>query len=425
MRNPPQNGHLSWQKNIVARQAGIGGVALAGPAAVTPSGRDGVPATTTRTGIAYVGCGFVADLYQQTLANWAHHLDLKGVWDRRPDRLAEFTGFHGLNCYASLTELLADDSVKIVVNLTNPASHFEVSQAALLAGKHVYSEKPLALDLAQAETLTALAKNQGLHLVSAPSSVLGDAAQALWAALRRGDLGAPRLVYAELDDGRIHRIGYENWRSVSGAYWPARDEFQTGCTVEHLGYALTWMVCMFGSVEKMVSAAGLVVPQKGPHTPEGLTTPDFSCTVLTFTSGVTARITNSIIAPHDHRFRIFCDEGVLEAKELWDFFTPVRAVPLATTRLRRQIEKWLHWDCGKRLNRKRGRKVAFARRGHPMDFALGIAEMAGAIAAGRAPRLGGDFGLHITEVTLATQYPDLFGAVYHPKSRAQPVAPME
>lgn len=268
------------------------------------------------TGIAFVGCGYVADLYMPTLQNWADRIALRGVYDIRPERLAAFTGHHGVRGYASFEELLADDDVEIVLNLTNPFAHYQVSRAALEAGKHVYSEKPLSIDFSEARALVELARERGLTLCSAPATVLGPAAQALWRAVRSDAAGAPRLIYVELDDGPVHQLGYENWISPSGAPWPARDEFLTGCTVEHAGYALTWLAAMFGPVRRVVSAAALQIPDKGPDTPEPYASADFLCAVLEFDGGLKSRMTNSIVATNDHRLRIFCDDRLLSVAEI-------------------------------------------------------------------------------------------------------------
>eukprot|EP01080_Neovahlkampfia_damariscottae_P013472 gene13472-biopygen19 len=71
--------------------------------------------------------------------------------------------------------MLADPEVEIIVNLTNPHAHYATSKRILEAGKHVYSEKPLAMEIDQARELVALAEEKGLQIVSAPSSVLGPA----------------------------------------------------------------------------------------------------------------------------------------------------------------------------------------------------------------------------------------------------------
>jgi predicted dehydrogenase len=92
-------------------------------------------------GVAIVGCGFVADYYLKTLAKYPE-LELIGVFDRNQERNESFAQYHSLKAYSSLAEILEDKKVDIILNLTNPKSHFEISLACLKAGKHVYSEKP-------------------------------------------------------------------------------------------------------------------------------------------------------------------------------------------------------------------------------------------------------------------------------------------
>src|SRR5262245_45775341 len=112
-----------------------------------------------KTGVALVGCGYVADFYVRTLA--AHpHLELVGAADREPDRVQRLSRRHGVRAYPTVGDLLDDDRAAIVVNLTNPDSHFEVSRKALEAGRHVYSEKPLAMDMEGARALVALARRR-------------------------------------------------------------------------------------------------------------------------------------------------------------------------------------------------------------------------------------------------------------------------
>jgi predicted dehydrogenase len=377
--------------------------------------------TQAKIGIAFLGCGYVADLYQQTFVNHADTLSLCGVWDQDPERLEKFAGFYNLERYHSFEEILDDPQVEIVVNLTNPHAHFETSKRILHSGKHVYSEKPLAMEIDQARELVRLANEQGLQIVSAPSSVLGPAALRLWQAVRDKELGTPRLVYAEIDEGMIHRLGHERWLSKSGALWPARDEFATGCTVEHAGYMLTWLVAMFGAVTEVVSMSHLCLPDKGEDTPETYKTADFSCALLRFEAGVVARLTNSIIAPHDHRLRIFCDEGELCAQEVWDFHTAVEAYPLALRKFQKRVEKYLGRRWKRRLSVTKKKTTVFASGGHPMDFMRGVNDMACALRDARSARLGGEFSLHITEVTLAIQFPEIYGTPYVPQSSPSPI----
>ena len=66
--------------------------------------------------------------------------------------------------------------------------------------------------------------------------------------LSTGAIGTPRLAYAEMEDGPVFRDNWQEWRSRSGANWPGVHEFEIGCTLEHAGYAASWLVSLFGAV---------------------------------------------------------------------------------------------------------------------------------------------------------------------------------
>src|SRR6266403_731688 len=97
-----------------------------------------------RTGIAIVGTGYVADMYATTLPNHPD-LSLNGAYDKDRGRLSAFCRRWPTRAYASLDEVVTDPSIEIVLNLTDPRSHYEVSAKCLENGKHVYSEKPLGM----------------------------------------------------------------------------------------------------------------------------------------------------------------------------------------------------------------------------------------------------------------------------------------
>ena len=348
------------------------------------------------TPIGIVGTGFVADLYLRSLATFPD-LALVAAHDRDASAQARFCRHWKVAAADDLSSLL--DRVGpggIVLNLTNPTSHAEVSRACLQAGIHVYSEKPLALTTTDAADLVALAKTRGLLLASAPCSFLSETAQTLAAAIRSGVAGRPRLIYAELDDDFIAQAPYRRWHSESGAPWPAEDEFRTGCTLEHAGYYLTWLMAVFGPVHRVVSASAslgadlLLVPDPAP---------DFATATLVFGSGVAARLTCSILAPHDHGLSIIGDRGVLTVAEAWNNAAPV------TFRRRFTLRRRL-------VNAPLARRIRLGTPTHPkvgrwgaaaMNFALGPKEMAESLAENRPCRLSADFALHLTEVTLAIQ----------------------
>jgi predicted dehydrogenase len=349
------------------------------------------------TRVALVGCGFVADLYMPSLPLHPS-LEVAGVFDNRPERLQAFSRFHRLRAYRSLEELLDDPSVTIVANLTNPRSHWEVSNAALLANKHVYSEKPLAMSVDEARSLVELAESRGLQISSAPCSFLSETAQTMARALRENRVGRVRAVYAEMDDGLVHRMPYRQWKGASGAPWPYVDEFEVGCTLEHAGYCVTWMAGLLGPATSVTAFASVQIPDKavGEITAARMG-PDFSCASIQFASGVVARLTCSIIAPHDHHFRVYGDKGVLWTDEVWHYRAPVYLRKYITLR-RRMILNPLRVKLpllGKRL------AVPPAFGAARMDFARGLADLALAIGEGREARLSSRFSLHVNELSLA------------------------
>jgi predicted dehydrogenase len=323
--------------------------------------------------LAIVGCGFVADMYLKTLALHPE-LKLAGVYDRDPERTNRFARFYGSRAYSTFDELLADKNVTLIANLTNPKSHFEVSRRALESAKHVYSEKPLAMSVPDARQLVEFAK-----------------------ALREQAVGKVRAVYAEMDDGLVHRMPFRRWLSESGTPWPHQDEFEVGCTLEHAGYCLTWLAAFFGPAKSVTAFASVQIPDKSADVPAEKNAADFSCACIEFANGVVARLTCSIIAPHDHHLRIFGDNGVLWTPDTWFYRAPVYVRRFITIRRRMMlnpIRKRIPL-VGKHL------PVAKYRGASQMDFCRGIADMADAIARSRPARLSARFSLHVNELALA------------------------
>ena len=358
--------------------------------------------------IAIVGCGYVADCYLATLPR---HPELKliGVTDHDPDRAARFAAFHAVPRYDSLVDLRHDRRVELVLNLTNPKSHYDVTKACLEAGKHVYSEKPLAMELGQARTLVELAEVRGLGLASAPCSLLGETAQTLWKALRERQVGTVRLIYAEMDDGMVFRMPYRKWVSASGIPWPAKDEFEVGCTFEHAGYYLTWLPAFFGPARMVTAFSACLVPDKQTDMPLEHEAPDFSVACITFASGVVARLTCSIIAPHDHSLRIIADKGILGTHDCWYYRSPVYIQRPITIRGKTFMSPW---KDRYRLVGANGGRYRY-RGSHQMDFVRGVAELAASVRECRPCRLSPRYSLHTTELVIAIDHALATGTLRH------------
>jgi predicted dehydrogenase len=402
--------------------------------------------------IGVVGCGYVFDHY---MATWDRHpaLELVGVADIKPERVEAVSTAYGVPGFGSLDELLREADVEVVVNLTSIPSHVEVTEAALRAGKHVYSEKPVAPSLQDARGLFEVAEAYGVTLACAPSNALSDSTNAAWNAIRDGAVGVPRLVYAELDDNPIYLMQPESWRSRTGAPWPYIEEYEQGCTVEHAAYHLTVLCALFGPVSAVTAMSSCLIPKKtdAPLDPQG--TPDFSVGVLRFESGVVARLTCSIVAPADHSMRVIGDEGLLTIDTYRDYGSPIyveRFTPLTLDA--RKLRTIRGNSTLKRLFGLRGRQLPLPNLRPPaggdrrlgprpsrtpgglvervkrrelglQDKCLGIAELVEALEQGRTPFPSKEFTLHITELVWALQSAGDDGSTYTPETGFTPLQP--
>jgi len=362
---------------------------------------------------AIIGTGFVADYYMTTRANH-RELDLAGVHDIDLERLDAFCAYHGVKALASLDSVLADASIDLICVLTTPETHFSIAKAALDAGKHVYCEKPLAMDLAEAQLLVSHAASRGLVLGGAPANALSAAYTLTHGALADGHIGAPRLIYAEMEDGPVFRENWQSWRSQSGAPWPGHHEFEIGCTLEHAGYALSWLVGLFGAIKTITGTSGTFFPDKGADIPTERMGADFSTACLTFDHDVVARLTCGLCAPRDRALTIMGEHGTLTVADLWDNRSAVHLDAVGAKRgLAFRIVRRIEAKLGRTLPVRipGGRKLAYPHKERPVlpdypsqiDFAAGIGAVAKAAATGDedAARDLSAKALHVTEAALA------------------------
>jgi predicted dehydrogenase len=343
--------------------------------------------------IAIVGCGYVAELYMRTLK--LHPiLTVVAAMDVVSTSANRFSAYWQIPVFSNADDLIKNAAFDMILNLTNPHSHYEVTKYFLEHGKHVYSEKPLAQNFEDARALVSLAEAKNILLASAPCNYLGEAAQAVQRALANNLIGTPKLTYAEMDDGFVALSPYRNWVNLSGAHWPYKDEFKVGCTIEHAGYYITWLLLCFGPVKRVVSFQSLRHP--GKPVDEGPEASDFSVACLEFCSGMVARLTCSIVAPHDHSLLIVGDKGVLRADDCWFYRTRVHYRSYMRIRGRFMLSPF----------KKTLRSIATGPRvkrwgAAAMDFGRGPAELAAALFEKRRPYMSAEFSLHVTEVALA------------------------
>jgi len=370
--------------------------------------------------IAIVGCGFVADYYLTSLKEHPE-LNLLGVMDKVQSRAENFARFHDLSVYLSMDKLLDDSRIDIILNLTNPDAHYEVSRDCLLAGKHVYTEKPLAMRYADALDLVELAESKDLQISGAPCSLLGESAQTLWKSLREKDIGDVYAVYAEMDDGLVHQMPYRKWFSASGIPWPAMDEFEVGCTLEHAGYVLGWLPAFFGPAISVTAFSSEQITDKETDEPLVKHAPDLSVACVKFASGMVARLTCSIIAEHDHALRVFGKDGILHVDDTWHYRSPVHIRRYIKIRRKMIVSPFK----SKRLLSGSSPSRLLKRGSQSMDFCRGVGELVQAIQENRQSRLSSRYSLHVTELALAIHNAGEQGGCYQVQSTFDPVEPMD
>jgi predicted dehydrogenase len=330
-------------------------------------------------GVGIVGCGNIAGPYARTIANHPDAVRLVAVTDIYPERATAFAAEHGVRALASLDALLADPAVDIVVNLTFHHAHFDISRTALLAGRHVYSEKPMALDGVRAHELVAIAAAHGVRLACAPSTFLGEAQQTAGAIIRRGDLGTVRAVYANVDWGRI-----ETWHPAPIPFYDVGVLFDVGV------YPLTIATAFIGPAVAVDARGWDLMPDR--QTLDGtayrIGSPDLIIAGVELATGAVLRLIASFYVgrPSRHRGSIeFHGDRASLALESFQEFD-------ATVEVGTYGEDY--------------EPVPLLRPADPetdTDWARGLADFATAIAMGRRARVTGDQAAHVVDILTAAK----------------------
>lgn len=265
--------------------------------------------------VGIIGCGNISDTYLEITAKFSS-LTVAAVADMdtvKRDMQAARYGVRALEIDA----LMASD-VDVIVNLTPPAAHASVTMAALEAGKHVYSEKPLAVSLEDGWAIRDLAAQKGLRVGCAPDTFLGAGLQTSRELLERGAIGQPLNAFASM----MSR-GPEGWHpNPSFFYQPG-----AGPLFDMGPYYITALIHLFGgvksvtasarkSLEARVSGTGAVIP---------VNTVTHVSANLEFTSGCIATLLLSFDAQQSGlpRFELYGTTGTLLAPDPNTFEGPV------------------------------------------------------------------------------------------------------
>lgn len=233
--------------------------------------------------VGVIGAGNIASQYVRDL-NTYQQVELAGVADIDASRAQELAGKGNCRAYPSVDALLEDPSVQVVVNLTTHTAHKAVISQALEAGKHVYSEKPLALSYEDARGLVELADEKGLRLGCSPCTYMGEAQQTAWKILRENQIGTVRVIYAEMNWGRI-----ESWHPAPGAFYAVGPLWDVGV------YPLTLLTTIYGPARSVLAHGKVLYPDRVTQegVPFHITTPDFVTGTVELENGALVRLTTA------------------------------------------------------------------------------------------------------------------------------------
>jgi predicted dehydrogenase len=332
-----------------------------------------------KVGIGIIGCGVISAAYLKAAQRFPV-LDIKAVADLRSEAAEKRGAEFGLPAMR-VDQLLKRDDIEIVVNLTVPLAHTDVSLAVLNAGKHVHSEKPLGIDVAEARKVIDLAAEKNLRVGCAPDTFLGGGHQTARKLIDDGAIGKPVAGSAF-----FMCPGHERWHPAPGFYY-----LRGGGPMLDMGpYYITDLVQLLGPVtsvmgltarpknERLVTSA----PMNGTMIPVEVAT--HVAGMLEFENGAVVSIAMSFDVPkHRHTpIEIYGDKGSMMVPDPNRFGGEVQVAKTGAD-----------WET---LPLTHGHVDGEFR-------SIGVADMATAIVTNRPHRASGALAFHVLEVMEAFQ----------------------
>ncbi len=333
-------------------------------------------AMSTPAQVGIIGCGNISDRYFNWCARFVD-IEIVACADLVPERAGAKAAQYGVRAL-SIDALLNDPDISIVLNLTIPQAHAEVDLAALEAGKHVHSEKPLALSVADGRRILAAASERGLRVGCAPDTFLGGGQQTSRKLIDDGWIGRPVAATAFMaGHGHEHRHPDPTFFYKAGG----------GPMLDMGPYYITALINLLGPVTRVTGSSKTTFPQRTiTSQPKYGEVIDVDVTthlagVLEFAAGAVATVVMSfdVWAHNLPRIEIYGSEGSMVVPDPNTFRGPVL--------LRRAAaEEWSEVPLSHSTDVERG---------------IGVADMASAIRNGCAHRASGELAMHALEVMLA------------------------
>ncbi len=343
--------------------------------------------------IGLVGCGRISDIYLRTLQKFSE-TKVVGCASLDLGESKAKAQQYGLDLACTPDELIANEDIDCILNLTIPAAHFDISWQALNAGKHIYAEKPFVTHREQGEKLLKLAAEKDLYLGNAPDTFLGGRWQTVKKLLDSGVIGKPTSVSAFVGTRGVER------------HHPNPDfYYQTGGgPLLDLGpYYFTAMVFLLGPICRVSGMARRAFaerliesqPRAGERIPVEVDTHVQS--MFEFASGVQGSMTISfdIWESDTPRFEIYGENGTICIADP----DPVHGANIFQGDVWYRTRETSRWVYQPRVPGNEHWEVAPNTHGYNEDSrGLGLVDMALAIREKRAARCNGELAMHIFDV---------------------------
>ncbi len=341
--------------------------------------------------VGIIGCGNISSIYLKNIPAY-RGLSLRACADARPEAAQAQAGRIGVEA-VTVDEMLARKDIDLIVNLTVPSAHFGVSLAALQAGKHVFSEKPLAVDFEQGRKLVDEAEARGRLLGCAPDTFLG---------------AGGRLARSLVDDGSVGRIlsGTAFLMTHGMEHWHPDPEFffkpGGGPILDMAPYYLSALVNLIGPVKRVFAMASMGFPERvvtadSPRKGHRIVveTPTTVTALLEFASGAQVTFCMSWdVWKHTHpAIELYGTEGSLHVPDP-NFFG-------GHVEITERAKDWRALDSGGMpLGAPNWRSPNWPPEAPSKANyrALGLADLASAVLRGSPHRSTGRLALHVLEV---------------------------
>ena len=324
--------------------------------------------------VGVIGCGMISDWYFKAAKRFKQ-MNIIACGDLKEELAKKQGETYGIPVKHP-DEIYTDPEVELILNLTPQKAHYFVSKRALESGKHVYSEKPMSVTLADAKELMALAKARGLRICSAPDTFLG---------------GGPQTARKLIDDGWIGRpfSGTAIFMGRGPEKWPHAPAFYdigAGPMLDYSPYFVSQLINLFGPAKSITASVTKATetrvggPETVPHV-YPVNVPTFQSGIIEFVNGVQITMIGSydVYRGSHPSIEIYGTDGSLNMHNPNFFGGSVKL-------FRPGFEDW--------------QEIPTAFDYNTDARSIGAAEMIESILTGRKSRISGEMALHALEIML-------------------------